>query len=98
MGAEQFIWNIIGQDWLLKYKNENRDTYFTSPTEPSVKASNTMFMISIANIVVSIILQATSIKGTKSLNAFTWYGLTIFHEIVYIPILVVWMMQAFGSY
>ena len=98
MGAEQFIWSIIGQDWLLKYKNENRDSYFTSPTEPSVKASNVMFLVSLLNILVAIILQATQVGGTSSLNAVTWYGLTIFHEIVYIPILVVWMMQAFGSY
>ena len=81
----------------MKYKNENRDSYFTSPTEPSVNASNALFLLSFVNVLLAIIMQAAVIDS-DGLTAFSLYGMTLFHEVVYIPLLVVWLMQAFGSY
>lgn len=60
-GAEQFIYRLIGTEWLLKYKNEDRDSYFTSENEPATVGSIAMFVISLANFFAALIVQLTTL-------------------------------------
>lgn len=97
-GSEQYIWRIIGTEWLLKYKNEDRDSYFTSDNEPALVGSIAMFVISLANFVAALILQLTGLSGVTGLSYFALIGMTLTHELVYLPLAVVFLMQAFGGY
>jgi len=60
-GAEQYIWRLIGTEWLLKYRNEDRDSYFTSDSEPAVVGSIGMFVISLLNFVAALVVQLTTL-------------------------------------
>lgn len=51
-----------------------------------------------ANIIAAFLVQVLALRTTDGLTKFTWLGATIFHEIVYTPIIVTWIMAAAGSY
>lgn len=96
--SEQYIWRIIGTEWLLKYRNEDRDKYFTSDNEPAIMGTIAMFVISLVNFITALVVQLVALKDVSGLSYFTLFGSTLTHELIYLPLAVVFLMQVFGSY
>jgi hypothetical protein len=96
--AEQYIWRIIGTEWLLKYRNEDRDSYFTSDTDPAVNGTIAMFVLSLANFIMALVVQSTALSKMNGITYFTFLGTTLTHELIYLPLAVVFLMQVLGSY
>jgi hypothetical protein len=63
----------------LKYRNEDRDSYFTSDTNPGVNGSIAMFILSVTNFIVALVVQATSLGNMQGITYFTFIGTTLTH-------------------
>lgn len=57
-----------------------------------------MFVISLVNFITALVVQLVALKDVSGLSYFTLFGSTLTHELIYLPLAVVFLMQVFGSY
>jgi len=57
-----------------------------------------MGFVATVNVLAAFLLQVFGLTTYTDATWFTFLATTIFHEIAFVPIIVVWIMSAVGSY